>query len=57
MIDLTKAKEDAEEALDNIGKLSVRISTDEGRRLVMLTSIVYGYIQQLEGELSESNND
>ena len=57
MIDLTKAKEDAEEALSNIGKLSVRIGTDEGRRLVMLTSIVYGYIQQLEGELSESNND
>jgi hypothetical protein len=57
MIDLTKAKEDAEEALGNIGKLSVRIGTDEGRRLVMLTSIVYGYIQQLEGELSESNND
>lgn len=57
MTDLTKAKEDAEEALNNIGKLSVRISTDEGRRLVMLTSIVYVYIQQLEGELSELNND
>ena len=57
MIDLTKTKEDAEEALGNIGKLSTRISTDEGRRLVMLTSIVYAYIQQLEGELSEFNND
>lgn len=57
MIDLTKAKEEAEEALGNIGKLSVRIGTDEGRRLVMLTSIVYGYIQQLEVEIHELNND
>ena len=55
MTDLEFTKQDAQEALNNIGKLSTRISTDEGRRLVMLTSIVYGYIQQLEGEISEHN--
>ena len=57
MTDLEFTKQDAEEALNNIGKLSTRISTDEGRRLVMLTSIVYGYIQQLEVEIHDLNND
>jgi DNA-binding MarR family transcriptional regulator len=57
MIDLTKAKEDAEEALGNIGKLSVRIGTDEGKRLTMLTSTVTKYIKQLEERVCEFNND
>ena len=57
MIDLTKAKEDAEEALGNIGKLSVRIGTDEGKRLTMLTSTVTKYIKQLEERVREFNND
>lgn len=57
MNDLIKAKEDAEEALFNIGALSARISFDEGKRLVMLTSVVNKYIGLLEEKLSEHNND
>jgi hypothetical protein len=57
MNDLIKAREEAEEALFNIGKLAGRISYDEGRRLDMMLSIVTKYIQQLEGNLGEPNND
>lgn len=56
MDDLIKAKEEAEEALFNINKLSSRVSYDEGRRLMMLTSIVRSYIMQLEEKLGELNN-
>lgn len=56
MDDLIKAKEEAEEALFNINKLSSRVSYDEGRRLMMLTTIVRSYIMQLEEKLGELNN-
>jgi hypothetical protein len=36
------------EALFNIGKLAGRIPTDEGKRLVMLSSTVVKYKKQLE---------
>lgn len=54
---LIKTREEAEEALFNIGKLAGRISYDEGKRLDMMLSIVTKYIQQLEGNLGEPNND
>jgi len=57
MTELEKAKQEAEEALFNIGKLAGRISYDEGRRLDMMLSIVTKYMAFLEEKLSEPNND
>jgi hypothetical protein len=57
MIDLEFTKQDAQEAFFNLGKMTGRLSTDEGKRLAMLTSILASYMTQLEEKLSESNND
>jgi hypothetical protein len=57
MNELDKAKQEADEALFNIGKLAGRISFDEGRRLDMMVSIVTKYTALLEEKLCESNND
>lgn len=57
MNELNKAKQEADEALFNIGKLAGRISFDEGRRLDMMVSIVTKYTALLEEKLCESNND
>jgi len=40
------------ETLFNIGTLAGRISSDEGKRLVMLMVTVVGYMKQLENKLS-----
>lgn len=57
MTDLEFTKEDAQEAFYNLGKLGARLSSDEGKRLFMLTQIIASYMTQLEGKISESNND
>ena len=57
MNELDNAKQEADEALFNIGKLAGRISYDEGRRLDMMLSIVTKYMALLEEKLSEPNND
>jgi len=57
MIDLTKTKEDAEEAFINLTKLGARLNPDEGKRLHMLMQIVTGYVTQLEERVCEFNND
>lgn len=57
MNEIIKAKEDALEALFNIGKVAGRISYDEGKRLDMLASILGKYIALLEEKLGELNND
>jgi hypothetical protein len=48
MTDLVK--EDAEEALFNIGKLIGRLPSDESKRLSMLMATVMKYMKQLEKE-------
>jgi hypothetical protein len=50
MTDLKFTKEDANEALFNLGKLAGRLNLDEGKRLAMLSSIVASYMSQLAEE-------
>jgi len=57
MTDLEFTKEDAREAFYNLGKLGARLSSDEGKRLFMLTQVIASYMTQLEEKLSEPNND
>ena len=57
MTDLEFTKQDAQEAFFNLGKLGARLSTDEGKRLFMLTQIIASYMTQLEEKLGEHNND
>jgi len=57
MTDLEFTKQDAQEAFFNLGKMTGRLSHDEGRRLAMLTQIIASYMTQLEEKLSELNND
>jgi 5-hydroxyisourate hydrolase-like protein (transthyretin family) len=51
MSDLTKAKEDAKEALANVKLISKRISYDESKRLEMSIRIISKYIVELEGRI------
>lgn len=57
MNELNEAKQEANQALFNIGKLAGRISFDEGKRLDMMLSIVTKYMVLLEEKLGEPNND
>jgi hypothetical protein len=41
-------KDDANEAFFNLGKLAGKLSTDDGKRLYMLTQIVASYMAHLE---------
>lgn len=43
-------KEDANEAFFNLGKLAGKLSSDDGKRLYMLTQIVASYMAHLEEE-------
>ena len=43
-------KEDANEAFFNLGKLAGKLSSDDGKRLYMLTQIVASYMTHLEEE-------
>jgi hypothetical protein len=45
------------ETLFNIGKLAGRISSDEGKRLLMLMETVVGYMNQLEKKLEQDDFD
>lgn len=57
MSDLKITKEDVNEALFNMGKLAGRISSDEGKRLFMLTRVISSYIEQLEESDDEFDMD
>jgi hypothetical protein len=50
-------KEDANEAFFNLGKLAGKLSTDDGKRLYMLTQIVASYMAHLEEENKRLKND
>ena len=41
-------KEEVDEALFNLGKMSARIAKDDGKRLFMIGDILNKYISQLE---------
>lgn len=55
---------EADDALVNMGRLAERIGGDDGRRLIMLASILMKRknklerrVEELEGKLREFNND
>ena len=50
-------KDDANEAFFNLGKLAGKLSTDDGKRLYMLTQIVASYMAHLEEENKRLKND
>ena len=50
MTDPKVTKEDANEAFFNLGKLAGKLSSDDGKRLYMLTQIVASYMAHLEEE-------
>jgi hypothetical protein len=50
MTDPKITKEDANEAFFNLGKLAGKLSSDDGKRLYMLTQIVASYMAHLEEE-------
>ena len=50
-------KDDANEAFFNLGKLAGKLSTDDGKRLYMLTQIVASYMAHLEEENKKLKND
>ena len=50
-------KEDANEAFFNLGKLAGKLSSDDGKRLYMLTQIVASYMAHLEEENKRLKND
>ena len=50
MTDPKITKQDAQEAFFNLGKLAGKLSSDDGKRLYMLTQIVASYMAHLEEE-------
>ena len=55
---------EADDALVNMGRLAEKIGGDDGRRLIMLASILMKRknklerrVEELEGKLREFNND
>jgi hypothetical protein len=50
MTDPKVTKDDANEAFFNLGKLAGKLSSDDGKRLYMLTQIVASYMAHLEEE-------
>jgi hypothetical protein len=48
MTDPKITKQDAQEAFFNLGKLAGKLSSDDGKRLYMLTQIVASYMAHLE---------
>ena len=54
MTDITK--EEVNETLFNLGKMSARLSSDEGKRLFMMGDLLNKYISQLETENYELRN-
>ena len=57
MTDPKITKEDANEAFFNLGKLAGKLSSDDGKRLYMLTQIVASYMAHLEEENKRLKND
>ena len=57
MTDPKVTKDDANEAFFNLGKLAGKLSTDDGKRLYMLTQIVASYMAHLEEENKRLKND
>lgn len=57
MTDLEFTKEDAREAFYNLGKLGARLSSDEGKRLFMLTQVIASYMTQLEERPAVNKQD
>jgi len=50
MTNNTVTKEEVDEALFNLGKMSARIAKDDGKRLFMIGDILNKYISQIETE-------
>ena len=50
MTDPKITKEDVNEAFFNLGRLAGKLSSDDGKRLYMLTQIVASYMAHLEEE-------
>jgi len=57
MTDPKVTKDDANEAFFNLGKLAGKLSSDDGKRLYMLTQIVASYMAHLEEENKRLKND
>lgn len=57
MTDPKITKQDAQEAFFNLGKLAGKLSSDDGKRLYMLTQIVASYMAHLEEENKKLKND
>lgn len=49
-------REDVQEAFINLGQLSKRIPSDEGRRLNMLLQVISAYIAHLESRNDEDDD-
>lgn len=49
-------KEDVQEAFMNLGQLSKRIPSDEGKRLDMLLRVISMYISHLESRNDEDDD-
>jgi hypothetical protein len=56
MTDPKITKQDAQEAFFNLGKLAGKLSSDDGKRLYMLTQIVASYMAHLEEENKKLKN-
>jgi len=50
-------KEEVNETLFNLGKMSARLPSDEDKRLFMMGDVLNKYISQLETENYELRND
>jgi hypothetical protein len=57
MTDPKVTKDDANEAFFNLGKLAGKLSSDDGKRLYMLTQIVASYMAHLEEENKRLKGD
>ncbi len=57
MTDPKITKEDANEAFFNLGRLAGKLSSDDGKRLYMLTQIIASYMAHLEEENKRLKND
>ena len=50
-------KEEVNETLFNLGKMSARLPSDEGKRLFMMGDVLNKYISQLEKRPAINKND
>jgi hypothetical protein len=57
MSNIKYTRADVDEAFFNLGRLAGRIPKDEGKRLEMLTQIIYSFIAQIVEENERLKDD